>query len=351
LTALGIGPGDEVICPSFTFFATAGSIARIGAVPVFCDSQFIDFNLDIDDLTRRVTPKTKAIIPVHLFGQAARMDRLMDFARDKGIFVIEDAAQAIGAQYQGRQVGGFGDLGVFSFYPTKNLGGFGDAGMVVAQDESLSEKLRLLRNHGENPKYHHLMVGGNFRMDPLQAGLLNVKLPHYQEYLQKRRNNAAYYSKELSNIAGIEAGTQWEGERPREPVENPDPLKLAALRPDMPTSNDERVPTHCILLPTEKPGCLHTWNQYTLRVIGNGKRDSLKAFLTERGIGAEIYYPVPLHRQKCFEHFCVDYRESLPVADELASQVMSIPIFPELTVSSKDQVIESIQDWVKSNHE
>src|SRR5262249_5572534 len=203
LMALGIGPGDEVICPSFTFFATAGCVSRTGARPVFADSCLYCFNLDVEDAARRVTPRTKALMPVHLFGQSADMEGVMALAKRHGLPVIEDAAQSMGATYRGRRVGGIGEFGMFSLFPSKNLGGFGDGGVLVTDDDALGDRSRMLRAHGAKPKYFHKFVGGNFRLDPLQAALLSVKLPHYDEYTEKRRANAAYYASKLGAFPGV----------------------------------------------------------------------------------------------------------------------------------------------------
>src|SRR5580658_2762091 len=204
LMALGIGPGDEVLCPTFTFFATAGCVARVGAKPVFVDSCPVCFNLDLRDAARRITPRTKAILPVHLFGQAAEMDAVLELARQHGLRVIEDAAQAMGATYRGRQVGTLGDFGTISFFPTKNLGALGDAGAVLTNDAALFERAKILRMHGMEPKYHHQVVGGNFRLDALQAALLSVKLPHFDGYTAARRRNAALYTERLAQLPGVE---------------------------------------------------------------------------------------------------------------------------------------------------
>src|SRR5688572_8975611 len=203
LMALDIKAGDEVLCPTFTFFATAGCIARAGATPVFVDADPLTFNLDVADAAKKITPKTKAIIPVHLFGQSANMDAVMELARKHKLAVIEDAAQSLGAKYNGRSVGSIGTFGTYSFFPSKNLGALGDAGMVVANDDALAEKARLLRTHGAKPKYYHKLVGANFRLDSIQAAFLRVKLPHYNDYTKRRKANAAYYTEKLSKIPGV----------------------------------------------------------------------------------------------------------------------------------------------------
>lgn len=296
LMALDIGPGDEVICPAFTFFATAGSIARTGATPVFADVRADDFNLDPADVARRITSRTKAIIPVHLFGQAAVMEELLALAGAHRCAVIEDAAQALGARRQGRACGTFGELGAFSFFPSKNLGGFGDGGLVTTNRDDLADKVRLLRTHGAKPKYYHRCIGGNFRLDALQCALLRVKLPHLPAWSAARQRHAADYSARLGAVSGL-------------------------------------------ILPTVAPGNDHIWNQYTLRVPGAGRRDALRAHLTAAGIGHEIYYPLPLHRQECFAHLPA---VTLPVAEQLAGEVISIPVFPELADAERAAVVAAL---------
>jgi dTDP-4-amino-4,6-dideoxygalactose transaminase len=305
LMALEIGPGDEVICPSFTFFATAGCVARAGATPVFVDSDETSFNIDPADVARKITARTKAILPVHLFGQCAEMDEILRIGREKGVRVIEDGAQALGATYRGGQAGTMGDFGTFSFFPSKNLGGFGDSGMLVTNDDALAERAELLRVHGGKPKYFHKYIGGNFRMDPLQCALLRVKLPHYNSYSERRRANAAYYTEKLSSLPNL-------------------PSKL--------------------ILPTAMADREHIWNQYTLRILGEGKRDDLKRHLTARNIGSEIYYPVPLHAQECFAY--VTRKSPCPSATRLSEEVLSIPVFPELRREQLDDVVAAIRDWL-----
>jgi dTDP-4-amino-4,6-dideoxygalactose transaminase len=305
LMALEIGPGDEVICPSFTFFATAGCVARVGATPVFVDSDETSFNIDPVDVARKITAQTKAILPVHLFGQCAEMDEILRIGREKGVRVIEDGAQALGATYRGGQAGTMGDFGTFSFFPSKNLGGFGDSGMLVTNDDALAERAELLRVHGAKPKYFHKYIGGNFRMDPLQCALLRVKLPHYNSYSEKRRANAAYYTEKLSGLPNLASK---------------------------------------LILPTAMADRGHIWNQYTLRISGEGKRDDLKRHLGARNIGSEIYYPVPLHAQECFAY--VGKKSPCPSATRLSQEVLSIPVFPELRREQLDQVVAAIRDWL-----
>jgi len=306
LMALGIGPGDEVICPSFTFFATAGCVARTGATPVLCDVRADTFNLDVADAARRVTPRTKAIIPVHLYGQAAEMEALNALARQHGFKVIEDACQAVGATQGGRSVGGLGDFGTFSFFPTKNLGAFGDAGLLTTNDDALAQRATLLRNHGAHPKYYHQFVGGNFRLDALQAALLAVKLPQLDGYTQRRTANAARYRAQLNGLPGV--GTR-------------------------------------LILPASQSGNGHAWNQFTVRLPGAGRRDALRDWLAARQIGTEIYYPVPLHAQACFAALRQTDTD-LPVSARLAGEVLSLPIFPELTAAQQDEVVAAVADFL-----
>ena len=302
LMALGIGPGDEVLCPSFTFFATAGSVSRTGAIPVFIDSLDDDFNLDLENAARRVTDKTKAIIPVHLFGQAADMDAVQRLASAHDLMVLEDAAQSMGTQFGEKKAGTMGDLCAFSFFPSKNLGGFGDGGMITTNDDALAERVRILRVHGGAPKYYHKAIGGNFRLDPLQAALLRAKLGHLPVYIAKRRANAATYLERLVESTPVREGR--------------------------------------LLLPSEMSGRTHTWNQFTLRVT-NGKRDALMEHLAANQIGSAIYYPVPLHRQECFSNLAgVEAR--LPICEKMADEVLSIPIYPELSTEQIDHVINTI---------
>jgi dTDP-4-amino-4,6-dideoxygalactose transaminase len=315
LMALGLGPGDEVLCPSFTFFATAGCVARVGATPVFVDSDPINFNLNVDDAERRITPRTKAIIPVHLFGQAADMDLVTLLARGRGLRVIEDAAQSLGATFGPRQTGTMGDFGTISFFPTKNLGALGDAGALLTNDDDLFQRARILRVHGSEPKYHHHVIGGNFRLDAFQAALLGVKLPHLRAYTAARQRNAALYAAQLGALPGVEEGRA--------------SGKATAL-----------------LLPVVLAARNHIWNQYTLRVL-HGRRDALRAHLAARGIGSEIYYPIPLHEQKCFAH--LGHRpDDFPVAHQLAGEVLSLPIYPELGEAAIAQVCAAIAEFLRA---
>ena len=308
LMALNIGPGDEVICPSFTFFATAGCIARVGATPVFADVDPQTFNLDPADVARRITPRTKALMPVHLFGQTADLDALLPLARAHHLAVVEDAAQALGARHGERAAGTLGDCGTFSFFPSKNLGGFGDGGLVATDRDDLAERVRLLRTHGAKPKYFHAVVGGNFRLDALQCALLRVKLPHLPAYCAARQRHAAQYREALVALPGVADGSR-------------------------------------LIRPAAHSGRTHIWNQFTLRVPGAGKRDALRQHLIQAGIGTEIYYPLPLHRQQCFAHLSPVV---LPVSDQLAAEVLSVPVFPELSGTEQQAVIDSLAGFLRA---
>ncbi|MEQ8785882.1 MAG: DegT/DnrJ/EryC1/StrS family aminotransferase [Pirellulaceae bacterium] len=296
LMALDIKPGDEVIVPSFTFFATASAVWRLGATPVFADIDPGTFNLDPQCVAEAVTPATKAIIPVHLFGQCADMTRLCEIARRHNLSLIEDAAQAIGAEYEGRPAGGWGDIACFSFYPTKNLGGLGDAGMLTTRDAQLADRLRLLAAHGMRPRYHHSHVGVNSRLDSLQAAALHVKLRHLPGWTEQRRENAADYQQRFTE-SGLDKA---------------------------------------VTLPKEAAGCRHVWNQFTVR-IDDGRRDEVRRLLAERGVGSEIYYPVPLHLQECFRPLGYE-AGSLPATEAAAVEVLSLPIFPGLTSDERRTV-------------
>ncbi len=322
LMALGIKAGDEVLCPSFTFFATAGCIARVGATPIFVDSCPVCFNLDVADARRRITPRTKAIIPVHLFGQTAEMDAVLELARGHNLRVIEDAAQALGSAYRGQPAGSMGDFGTFSFFPSKNLGGFGDSGLLSTNDDELAERARVLRNHGSKPKYFHKLVGGNFRMDPLQAALMAVKLGRLKEYSARRRANSAYYSERLGALLGA-AVSAVDGSA--EPDWNARGVRL--------------------LLPSAYAHNEHIWNQYTVRALG-GVRDALREYLTACEIGTEIYYPLPLHLQECFLSGSAPPR-SLPACEKLASECLSLPIYPDLSRPQQDAVVEAVAGFLE----
>lgn len=302
LMAMGIGEGDRVICPSFTFFATASAISRLGAEPVFVDIDPETFNLDIAKVEMAITPKTKAIIPVHLFGQCADMTGIMKLAETYNLQIIEDCAQSIGATHQGRRAGGIGDVGCFSFYPTKNLGGMGDGGMMTTNDQEVADRLRLYANHGMKPRYHHQVVGINSRLDAIQAAVLNVKMKHLGSYAEQRQTNASNYQS-LMEKYGIQ---------------------------------------EMVALPKSENGSNHVWNQFTIRIAGGG-RDAVRAQLAEKNVGAEIYYPIPLHQQECFAP--LGYKVgSLPVTERAAAEVLSLPIYPELTYQEQEYVVKSLAE-------
>ncbi|WP_038167767.1 DegT/DnrJ/EryC1/StrS family aminotransferase [Verrucomicrobium sp. BvORR106] len=326
LMALDIGPGDEVLCPAFTFFATAGCVARAGATPVFVDACPACFNLDLRDARKKITPRTKAIVPVHLFGQSANMNGVQELAKEHGLRVIEDAAQAIGAGYRGRSVGTIGDFGCYSFFPSKNLGGLGDGGLLVTEDDELAKKAISLRNHGMSPKYYHSHIGGNFRLDALQAAFLRVKVPHYAGYTSNRQKNAAFYTERLSTLPGVTVA----------------PASACACINSSPTA----LPEARITLPQALPGHDHIWNQYTLRVIGAGQRDALRDHLTARQIGCEIYYPLTMDQQACFADLPATSKVGCDVSHQLAGEVLSIPIYPELSGGQKEEVVAAIADFL-----
>jgi dTDP-4-amino-4,6-dideoxygalactose transaminase len=310
LIALGIGSGHEVILPSFTFFATAGAVARLGARPVFADILPSTFNLDPVDVERKITRATKAIIPVHLFGQSADMRRLNEVAVAAGnLPIIEDAAQAIGAEQYGGRVGSLGTLGAFSFYPTKNLGGFGDGGMITTNDATLADKLKILRDHGQQPRYHHWLVGLNSRLDTIQAAVLRVKLPMISNWTEQRTQNAAHYTVNIRRLG------------------------LA-----------QRIATPQVVM-----GCRPVWNQYTVRVR-DGQRDAIQQFLASRDIGSAIYYPIPLHLQKCFASLGYS-AGSLPHTEQACREVLSLPIFPELTTAEQDRAIAALAEYFDAEAE
>ena len=302
LMAMGIGPGDEVITPTFSFFATAGCVSRVGATPVFIDIDPATYNADANAVRAAITPQTKAIIPVHLYGQMADMDALRAAAGD--VPIVEDACQAIGAEQRGRQAGTVGDAGCFSFFPSKNLGAFGDAGLVTTNDETLAHEIRLLRNHGAEPKYFHKRIGGNFRLDAIQAAVLRVKLPYLAEWTEARRANARRYD-ELFAAAGL---------------------------------------TDRIVLPVEQHGFRHIFNQYVVRVPN---RDRVRAYLAEHGIGTEIYYPVPFHLQECFASLG-HRRGDFPHAEAAAESTLALPIYGELTAGQQEAVVSALGEAISA---
>ena len=305
LMTLGIGHGDEVVTSTYSFFATAGAVVRVGARPVLVDIDPETFNADPVAISRAITARTKAIMPVHLFGLSADMDPILEEASRRGIPVIEDAAQAIGASYKSRPVGGLGSIGCFSFFPSKNLGAFGDAGLLTTNDADLAKRARLLRTHGMQPKYYHHVVGGNFRMDALQAAILRVKAPHLVAWTEARRLNASRYRRLFADAAV-----------------------------------DQRV-----TMPVEPPQRRHIYNQFVIRMP---ERDQLKQHLDRRGIGNEIYYPIPFHMQPCFAdlgHKPGDF----PQAERAARESLAIPIFSELTEEQQRVVVDAIAEFAHAN--
>ena len=303
LMALGIGAGDEVITSTFSFFATAGCVARLGATPVLVDIDPATYALDPAQVRQKLSPRTRAIIPVHLYGLCADMDAVMAIAKAASVPVIEDAAQAIGATSGGRQAGTIGAMGCFSFFPSKNLGAFGDGGLVTTNDPALGRELRLLRNHGAEPKYFHKRIGGNFRLDALQAAVLRVKLPHLQRWTSMRQANAARYHA-LFDSAGLSGR---------------------------------------ITLPSAPAGHEHIFNQYVIRVPD---RDRVRAFLADRRVGTEIYYPVPFHLQECFAGLG-HRRGDFPRAEEAAASTLALPIYGELTAEQQGIVVRAIGDALR----
>lgn len=300
LMAEGVGQGDEVITTPYTFFATAGCIARLGATPVFVDILPDTYNIDPTKIEACITEKTKAIIPVHLYGQCAAMDAINEMAQRHGIPVIEDAAQAIGSELDGRRAGSMSRYGCFSFFPSKNLGGGGDGGMVVCQDEAVAEKVRVLRMHGSKPKYYHAMIGGNFRLDALQAAIINVKLPYLDAWTAGRQENAERYRR-LFEEAGLTAnGT--------------------------------------VTLPHVAPKRRHIYNQFIIRVA---RRDALREYLKENGVATEIYYPVPLHLQECFAYLG-HKKGDFPESEMAAEQTLALPIYPELTDEQAGHLVNCV---------
>ena len=305
LMALNIGPGDEVIVPSFSFFASVSCIVRLGATPVFVDIRPDTFNVDVDAITQAITPNTKAIIPVHLFGQCAEIDRICQIAGDRDIPVIEDAAQAIGSAYNSRPAGSWGTIGCFSFYPTKNLGGMGDGGMMTSYDAAMADRLRLFAGHGMRPRYFHKVVGINSRLDTFQAAVLRVKLRHLPDAIEKRTAIADRYDRMITDANLVGPGK--------------------------------------ITLPVRDSNGFHVWNQYALRV-GSGQRDALRAQMAENGVSSEIYYPVPLHKQECFADLNVD-DNTLPETNRACEEILNLPIFPSLSEQQQERVVETISGF------
>ena len=298
LMAENIGPGDEVITTPYTFFATVGAISRLGATPVFVDIDPATYNIDVNQIASKVTTKTRVIIPVHLFGQMADMDPIVAIAEKHGLVVIEDAAQAIGAEYKGRRAGSIGHYGCFSFFPSKNLGAIGDGGMIVTNDAQRAEKLKVLRGHGAKPKYYHRVVGGNFRLDAIHAAVVAAKLPHLDSWTEGRQRNAKRYDR-LFREAGL-------------------PVGLPAV-----TTNR------------------HIFNQFVIR---STSRDQLQAFLKSKGVGSEVYYPVPMHIQDCFAYLGVK-AGAFPESEKAAKESLAIPVYPELNDEQAEYVVEKIAEF------
>jgi dTDP-4-amino-4,6-dideoxygalactose transaminase len=307
MMALKIGPGDDVVTSPYTFFSTAGAVARLGARTVFVDIEPETFNLDPAKLEKAITAATKLIQPVHLYGQCADMDPIREVARRKGIPVLEDACQSLGAAYRGVKAGALGTFAAFSFFPSKNLGGFGDGGMVTTQDDGHAARLRAMRMHGETSRYHHKLVGGNFRLDALQAAILNVKLPHLDDWARARRANAA----EIERLY-LEAGGR--------------PYEEGGMR-----------------FPREAAGRQHVFNQFVVRV-GRGRRDSLKQHLESRQIGCAIYYPVTLHLQECFASLG-GRPGDFPEAEKAANETLALPVFPELTGEQMQALARALAEF------
>lgn len=301
LMAENIGSGDEIITTPYTFFATAGAIARVGATPVFVDIDPRTYNIDANQIAAKITVKTRAIIPVHLYGQMADMDPIMEIAKAHNLVVIEDAAQAIGSEYKGRRAGSIGEYGCFSFFPSKNLGAAGDAGMVVTNDAARAERLKVLRAHGSKPKYYHKVIGGNFRLDALQAAIVTAKLPHLDSWTAARQRNARRYD-ELFGTAAVD-----------------------------------------IVLPAVVTN-RHIFNQYVIRTSA---RDALQKFLQEKGIGTEVYYPVPMHLQECFAYLGHS-AGAFPHSESAANQTLAIPVYPEVTDAQARYVVDCVAEFVTS---
>ncbi|SMP53022.1 dTDP-4-amino-4,6-dideoxygalactose transaminase [Neorhodopirellula lusitana] len=308
LMALDIKPGDEVIVPSFTFFASVSCISRLGATPVFADIEPGTFNVNPESVASLITDKTKAIIPVHLFGQCAQLDRICQIAGERDIPVIEDAAQAIGAAYHSRPAGSWGAIGCFSFYPTKNLGGMGDGGMMTVPDAGLADRVRLFAGHGMRPRYYHKVIGINSRLDTFQAAVLRVKLRHLGDAIDGRTAVADRYDRMLTDQGMV--------------------------------GEDQ------ITLPTRDKNAFHVWNQYAIRV-GGERRDALRSYLAERKIGSEIYYPIPMHKQECFEGTPFRH-EGLEETEKASLEVLNLPVFPSLIEAEQTRVIEAIGSFYSS---
>jgi dTDP-4-amino-4,6-dideoxygalactose transaminase len=325
LMAIDIKPGDEVIVPAYSFFATAGVVARLNAIPVFTDIDPVTFNIDISDFEKKISSKTKAVIPVHLYGQSCDMEPIIEIAKKHNIKVIEDAAQAIGVQYKdGRYVGTIGDIGCFSFFPSKNLGCFGDGGLVTTNDKELAGKLKILRVHGGHPKYYHKIIGGNFRLDAIQAAVINVKLPYLNGWSEARRKNAQLYNKFFvdAKLAEETGHTSFDD-------------KNKVLLPKAVYKSETRNPKSGIMN-------YHIYNQYIIRTQ---KRNEVREFLTKNNVGTEIYYPVPFHLQECFNY--LGYKQGdFPVSENASDTSIALPIFPELKEEQIKYVVDKIAEFI-----
>lgn len=321
LMALDIQPGDEVIVPTYSFFATAGVVSRLNAFPVLTECDPVTFNIDIEDIKRKITPRTKAIIPVHLYGQSADMDEIMKIATEHNLFVIEDAAQAIGTQYKdGRCVGTIGHIGCYSFFPSKNLGCFGDGGLITTNDDELAKILTIKRVHGGEPKYYHKVIGGNFRLDAIQAVVISVKLPHLNAWSKKRRENASLYT-ELFEAAGLAEQTG---------------------RTKFDSNNKVLLPKAVYENLSSTVNNYHIYNQYIIRVE---ERDALREYLSKNDIATEIYYPVPFHLQECFADLG-NKKGDFPVSEFCADTSIALPIYPELSNDQIKYVVEKISEFI-----
>lgn len=298
LKAVGAGPGREVITTTFSFFATAGTIANTGAMPIFVDIDPVTFNIDPAQIEAKINERTCALLPVHLYGQCAEMDTILEIGLKNRLPVIEDSAQGLGAKYKGRNACSMGAAAAISFYPTKNLGGAGDGGMVMAHDADIASKVKLLRNHGAETTYIHRIVGTNSRLDAIQAAVLRIKLAKLDEWNDMRRENAAYYNQRFADVPEV-------------------------------------------LTPVELPGNRHIYHQYVIRLKD---RDAAKAYLTERGIGCAVFYPLPLHQQECFQSFGSD-KTPCPEAEKAAGEVLALPIYPELSRDQQDIVVDALKDF------
>lgn len=321
LMALDIKQGDEVIVPTYSFFATAGVVARLNATPVFVDVDPVTFNIDPEEVRKKITDKTKAIVPVHLYGQSSDMDAIMQIANENNLFVIEDGAQAISTQYKdGRCAGTIGHIGCYSFFPSKNLGCFGDGGLVVTNEDDLAYRMKIMRVHGGDPKYYHKVIGGNFRMDAIQAAIISVKLPHLNSWSEGRRKNANLYTKLFieNSLATKTGGTKF--------------------------SSAEKVLLPAAVYENSGHKNHHIYNQYCIRVE---KRDELRKYLSEKNIGTEIYYPVPFHQQECFKY--LGYKDGeFPLSEFSAQHSVALPIYPELSASQIEYVVTTIAEFFKA---